>query len=857
MSADGTIVIDTKIDTSGFDKLDNSAKDIQKSVDKAADGIEDFQSELTKANVVSDLMTNALQTVVESLKEFVSGSIEAAAEVRAANAQFAQTFSEMEDEATQSLKSIADETGIAASRMQESYTSVFAFTKSVGADSEQALDIANRAMLAAADSAAYYDKSIEEATEALQSFLKGNYENDAALGIAATETTRNAKANELYATSFDKLSESQKVDVLLAMVEAGNKASGALGQAAREADSWANVTGEAKEAMRQLQAVIGDPILEAMIPIIQGITDSINDLIETTAADKLQKNIKGVTKNLENAEKQFDQTARGIEGNTALAKAYVKKLADLESAGLDTAESQREYANTVAALNSLMPELNLSIDEQTGLLSMSTDAILAEVEALKQKALYQAASEKYNAILSAQADAALTAADAERQLVELQAEEAVLKEELSKVSKNYNKGLEATNEAWLYGVDAAGDLTKAMGTMNKTTSKLGDREAQLRNEIEKNQIEQAKLNETLATANSTVEEQDRVLSDLSDTLNHVSRDTNEAAAANQNIDSAIDGVIENAKALSEKYEDAKTAAKDSIDSQIGYFDELKLSSDTSAQKIIENWESQKEAFDNYAANLEKAVDMGLDQTLVQQLSDGSKESMEILNALVNDTDTKVGEINSAFEKVSESRTTVATAMANITTDVNTELNNMVSDASALGPDVAKKLAEAIGANESAVLEAMRKLAEAAANQFNSTFNSKKVYVSNVPSNTVLMPYSDIPEVITPFSLRDTTTFEMPYLAKGAVIPPNAPFAAILGDQKSGVNVEAPLSTIQEALRLELSDIIPAMISGFESVLAEQRAIRETVSGIEIGDSVIGEAVERYNYNMSVVKGYRL
>lgn len=96
--------------------------------------------------------------------------------------------------------------------------------------------------------------------------------------------------------------------------------------------------------------------------------------------------------------------------------------------------------------------------------------------------------------------------------------------------------------------------------------------------------------------------------------------------------------------------------------------------------------------------------------------------------------------------------------------------------------------------------------------------------------------------------------QVPYLAKGAVIPPHAPFMAMLGDQPHGTNIEAPLSTIQEALRLELSDIIPAMLSGFESVLAEQRAIRETVSGIEIGDSVIGEAVERYNNTMAVVRG---
>ncbi|MBD8945721.1 MAG: hypothetical protein EGR97_00105, partial [Clostridiales bacterium] len=34
---------------------------------------------------------------------------------------------------------------------------------------------------------------------------------------------------------------------------------------------------------------------------------------------------------------------------------------------------------------------------------------------------------------------------------------------------------------------------------------------------------------------------------------------------------------------------------------------------------------------------------------------------------------------------------------------------------------------------------------------------------------------------------------------GAVIPPNKEFLAVLGDQKSGTNVEAPLSTIKQAV----------------------------------------------------------
>ena len=41
--------------------------------------------------------------------------------------------------------------------------------------------------------------------------------------------------------------------------------------------------------------------------------------------------------------------------------------------------------------------------------------------------------------------------------------------------------------------------------------------------------------------------------------------------------------------------------------------------------------------------------------------------------------------------------------------------------------------------------------------------------------------------------------DIPQLASGAVIPPNRKFLAVLGDQKSGTNVEAPLSTIKQAV----------------------------------------------------------
>lgn len=50
-----------------------------------------------------------------------------------------------------------------------------------------------------------------------------------------------------------------------------------------------------------------------------------------------------------------------------------------------------------------------------------------------------------------------------------------------------------------------------------------------------------------------------------------------------------------------------------------------------------------------------------------------------------------------------------------------------------------------------------------------------------------------------FNLKTMTAPQIPYLAKGAVIPPNAPFMAMLGDQKHGTNIEAPLDTIKQAV----------------------------------------------------------
>lgn len=59
---------------------------------------------------------------------------------------------------------------------------------------------------------------------------------------------------------------------------------------------------------------------------------------------------------------------------------------------------------------------------------------------------------------------------------------------------------------------------------------------------------------------------------------------------------------------------------------------------------------------------------------------------------------------------------------------------------------------------------------------------------------------------------------LPRLAQGAVIPPNREFLAVLGDQKQGTNIEAPLDTIVQAFRQAMGELSGSRFGQRELVL---------------------------------------
>lgn len=355
-------------------KMENALEDIDGGLDDVDDGLDSAGKsalsfgDILKANVIGEAIISGIRAVAGAIKDLSSEVIESAASVKAQTAQFEQTFGDLGDQAKAAIDRVADASGILSTRLQGTGTQIYAFARSAGGDTTQSLDIMERALTVAADSAAYYDRSLEETAESLRSFLKGNYANDAALGLSATEATRNAAAMELFGKKYKDLTEIQKQEVLLKMVEDSMALSGAMGQAQRVADGWENVLGNLTEAWKQFEAAVGAPFLENLIPILQEGTTALQGLTESVDWESFGQGVTAAfdaVKNLANGDTSgitgmVDQlTSRITEGVTVLTE----MLPELLPAALDMLSGLAEglVTNGAALLTSALSLLHETI----------------------------------------------------------------------------------------------------------------------------------------------------------------------------------------------------------------------------------------------------------------------------------------------------------------------------------------------------------------------------------------------------------------------------------------------------------------------------------------------------------------
>ena len=255
-------------------KIGLDSKEYEQGIKGAKQGFEKLDTWMVaKAQLIADGVKRAFSTIAD----FAKDAITAAADVSAEKAQFAATFEGIEEAANGVLASVSNDTGILATRLQQVGTKAFSQFKGAGIDAAGALSMMDEYTRIAADAAAYYDISLEDADVRLRSFLRGNTEAGDAIGLFTSESQRNSKAVELYGTKWTNLTEAQKQNLMLNVAQEIYDQSGAPGQAAREMDGWVNVVGNLQRVWKDVLAVVGAPFYESLTPVVKKLSEFLSD----------------------------------------------------------------------------------------------------------------------------------------------------------------------------------------------------------------------------------------------------------------------------------------------------------------------------------------------------------------------------------------------------------------------------------------------------------------------------------------------------------------------------------------------------------------------------------------------------
>jgi hypothetical protein len=263
------------LDTGDFDD------DIDKSRSKVKGFFGGAESGMTKVASTMNVVSHVGSTVVGVVKGIASagfGLASAAADMEAMQQSYSEAFRGMEDQATAAFARVSQANNVEVRRLQESGIAFFRQFTSAGMDSNSALNAMESALGYAADAAAAYNISLEDASSMMRSFLRGNVEAGESIGLFINQSDRNRLAGTLFSgKTWEELNEQQRQFALLTHVNSTYSMSRVLGQGAREMSNWSNVLGNLSSAWNDAQAIMGEEIMIALIPALQELTQWIKD----------------------------------------------------------------------------------------------------------------------------------------------------------------------------------------------------------------------------------------------------------------------------------------------------------------------------------------------------------------------------------------------------------------------------------------------------------------------------------------------------------------------------------------------------------------------------------------------------
>lgn len=254
---DGSIRINTKLDRNGFNQ----------GLNEIAGSLKKLAGAVGVAFGVASLVAFGKQAVqIASDLTEVQNVVETA---------FGTMSSQVDAWAKNSIKQFGM-SELAAKRMASTY---MAMNAGMGLNGQGAADMAMRTAERAADISSFYNKSIDESDTMLKSIWTGETESLKQIGVVMTQTNLDAYA---LANGFGKTTQqmTQSEQVMLRYQYVMNQTRLAAGDFVKTQDSWANQTRILSEQWKQFLGIVGQGLIQVLTPALKYLNQLMGVLIQ-------------------------------------------------------------------------------------------------------------------------------------------------------------------------------------------------------------------------------------------------------------------------------------------------------------------------------------------------------------------------------------------------------------------------------------------------------------------------------------------------------------------------------------------------------------------------------------------------
>lgn len=450
-------------------------------------------------------------------------------------------------------------------------------------------------------------------------------------------------------------------------------------------------------------AATASAILTAAIPgvnVIMGVTAAVAAItagivaLATAAANDAVPSVKelteaarGMREAMDEAKATYDDTVTSTMAAAGVADTYIGKLEELEAAGLNTDEQHRQYHNTLALLCQVVPELADYIDLETDTINGGTEALRANTEAWKQNAMQQAYQDQLTELYS-QYSAVLI--EAEENSIGLTKAQYSLEAAQQKLSDTYaqmdalwadaQKQADAYYDQYGYYTDATAFLSQEyydlQNSIYDTNNEIWAAEKSIKN-YNKAMEEDA---DAVSEAEAEIALAEEAVKNLTASMNEGTGASEEAAAQVSEFQAAISGVQEKINALVESYNEAYSAAYESISGQYQLWDEAAKVVATSAGSINSALESQITYWQDYNANLQSLTDRSADieglSDMIASFADGSSDSVNAIAGMAGATDEQLATMVANWKTLQQEQQNAAGSVADLKTDFTATMDEL-------------------------------------------------------------------------------------------------------------------------------------------------------------------------------------